>query len=668
MNYFIFFKRKEMIKKIIYLLVIAWLTFLFYKYENFWPISGWIWLFLLWMMMLWQWFKELTWGGFEKILKKLTNKVWKSMTLWAFWATIMQSSSLVTIIAISFLSAELIPLAQGIAISIWSNIWTTSWAWIMAQLWEKAGWLSAYAMPIIVFWLLFLIQKTKNLKWIWSILVWVWIVFIWIWYIQTWFWDLKNSINLMEYSVEWFKWVFIFTAIWIILTILLQSSHASILVILSALAANQLTIENAFALTIWANIWTTFTAILWSLNSNINWKRLALADVIFKWVTWIIFIIFIFQIKDFVEYLANWLNLTNLAFHVALFHTIYNISWTLLFLPFYRKYISFVEKIIPEKEIINTNISRNIYLNQANLEFPATAIQALLKETKHMYENSIFVILKVFWLENKDIEWTVNLEELKPKIRIFDIDIDQLYWEKIKLLFWEIMDYASRSLGWENVEEKYYKDLTSIKRANFSITESVKTLKHMQRNLKRFLNSENKEIVVQYENIILDIIFTIQRTKDLDLVNKNEEKIKIITTIEKYLQEKDVINNGELDKLIRSKVITNEMATSLIKDVNYKNDICRRLILASDMVFNKEIFDEQQAEQENKENIKTSDKKTKKQKKDKKEKNIWKIISKFKKKRIKLLEDLYKEKNKDKKEKIVQEIEKIDFILEKYQE
>lgn len=660
-----------MVKKAILLTLIILLSLWFYNYENFWPITGWIALFLFWMSLLGGGFRELTGGGFEKILKKLTDKTWKSMTLWAFWAAIMQSSSLVTIIAISFLSAELIPLAQGIAISIGSNIWTTSWAWIMAQLWEKAGGLSAYAMPIIVFWLLFLIQKTKNFKWIWNILIWIWIVFIWVWYIQDWFEALSKAINFKEYAISGFKWVLVFTWIWIILTILLQSSHASILIILTAMWAWQLTLENALALTIWANIWTTVTAILWAFSSNINWKRLAIADVIFKWATWVVFVIFIYQVIPFVEYISNILNLSNPAFDVAIFHTLFNVTWTIIFMSFYGKYIKFVEKIVPEKEIINSNIDKNIYLKEANLEFPSTAISALVKETKHMYENSIFVILKVFWIEQKDIEWNIDLEDLRKKVKIFDVDINQLYNEKIKILFGEIMNFASRATWLPNLKEKDFNDFTSIKKANSSISESVKILKHMQRNLKIFIDSDNPEIKKEYENIILDIIFTLQRTKDLDLVTKNEEKIKIIATIEKYLKENDIINNWTLDNLIRNWIITNEMATSLIKDTNYKNDICRRLIISSERVFNKEIYDEIQEVNEIKEEIKnpeTSEKKEKKLKKEKKEKWFGKIMHKFKKRRIKLLEKLYETTDETEKEKIKEEIEKIDFILEKYQE
>ena len=229
-----------MIKKLFWISIVLILLWWFWQSENFSKISAWIAIFLFWMIFLWQWFKEFTWGWFEKILKNFTDKTWKSITLGIFWATIMQSSSLVTIIAISFLSADLIPLAQWIAISLGSNIWTTTWAWLVAAFWMKIS-LSTYAYPILVFWFIFYIQKSKNLKWIWYILAWIWFVFLWVDNIKDWFETFRQSVNLMDYTVDWFKWILVFVLIWTIATIVLQSSLATIILVLAALWFNQVT-------------------------------------------------------------------------------------------------------------------------------------------------------------------------------------------------------------------------------------------------------------------------------------------------------------------------------------------------------------------------------------------------------------------------------------------
>lgn len=654
-----------MIKKIIYVIVIILLTYWFYESKNFGTISGWIALFLFWMLLLWQGFKALTGGWFEKILNKLTNKTWKSLSLWAVWAAVMQSSSLVTVIAISFLTADLIPLAQWIAISLGSNVWTTTWAWIMAQIWGKWTSISAYAMPIIVFWLLFFIQKTKNLKWIWSILIWIWIVFIWVWEIQDWFETLSKTFNLKDYSVDWFKWILVFTFIWILLTILLQSSHASILLIMSALWASQLTFDNAIALAIWANIWTTFTGILGSINSNINWKRLALADLISKTLTWIIFIIFIYQVIPIIDFFANILNLQDDAFKLAIFHSFYNIIWVCLILPFYGKFIEIIKKILPEKEIKQENgIIRNNFLDPATLELPNTAIISLLKETSHMFNNSISIILEAFWLNKDEMlkywENSISKEEVKKSIEIYSGDIDKLYWQKIKILFWEIMDFSSQAQAKSDFK---YSEFSAIRKANIDIVENVKNIKHIQRNLDRFLKFSNETIKEQYEKIVFDVIKVIYDIEKIwENKEKNTKKDELFLQLENFIEENDIINNWKIDELIRNKLITNEMATSLIKDTNYKNDILKNIINVAKIIYDESFFDKNETERKYKLEDKNFDLENFSKK------DLEKKMHKFKKKKHKLKEKMKKIKEKEKKENLKKQILELEFVIEKFSE
>ncbi|MBB1564843.1 Na/Pi cotransporter family protein [Candidatus Gracilibacteria bacterium] len=627
----------------------------FYQSKNFGIISGGIALFLFGMIFLGQGFRELTGGGFEKVLKKFTNRIWKSMTLGAVGAMVMQSSSLVTIIAISFLSADLIPLAQGIAISLGSNIGTTSGAWLMANLGGKTISISSFAMPIIVFGLLFLIQKGKNIKGVGNILLGIGIIFIGVQYIQDGFSVMKESMDLMAYSLEGFRGILVFTLIGITLTVLLQSSHASILLIMSALWANQVTFENALALTIGANIGTTFSGILGSINSNVNGKRLAIADVLSKVLTGIIFTLFIYQIIPIVELIASYLNFASEdAFKIAIFHTLFNILGVAIILPFYSSFVKMIERLLPEKNVIQekSEVSTNIYLNGASKELAVTALVALLKETRHMYDNSIFVILKAFGLTKEDIAGEINHEEIDRRIKVYEGDIDKLYGEKIKLLFGEIMDYTSETISLN--DEKYYPEFARIRRANTDIVETVKTLKHMQRNLIRFINSNNEEIQKQYKKIIFDIVYVLKNIQALSESESNEEKMRIIGRTEKYLYENDLISNGEVDKLIRNKLITNEMATSLIKDTNYKDDICKKLLTSAEMVFNKEIFNEDIVEKKIKKGIFSLVSSKKKR------------IEKLKRQKYNLKAKLDKEKNRQKKADLKKELDEIQFIIEKF--
>jgi Na+/Pi-cotransporter len=102
------------------------------------------------MLSLEEGFKTFTGGTLEKILKSSTNSVWKSMTFGVVTTSVMQSSSLVSVITISFLSAGLLALTSAIGIIFGANLGTTTGAWLVAGFGLKVN-LSAYAMPMLVF-------------------------------------------------------------------------------------------------------------------------------------------------------------------------------------------------------------------------------------------------------------------------------------------------------------------------------------------------------------------------------------------------------------------------------------------------------------------------------------------------------------------------------------
>ena len=175
-------------------IIIGILLYWFWISPEFKEISAWVSIFLFWMIFLQDGFKTFTWWSLEKVLQKSTNKTWKSLLFGFSSATIMQSSSLVSLLTISFLSAELITLIQWIWIIFWANIGTTTGAWLIAAFWMKIN-LSVYAMPMLVFGLIFNLQKSKTLKWVGSILAGLGFLFLGIHYMKEWFESFQNSIT-----------------------------------------------------------------------------------------------------------------------------------------------------------------------------------------------------------------------------------------------------------------------------------------------------------------------------------------------------------------------------------------------------------------------------------------------------------------------------------------
>ena len=108
----------------------------------------------------------------------------------------------------------------------------------------------------------------------------------------------SESIDLTKYAISGFLGVLVYTGLGIVLTTILQSSAATMALVLTALSAGQIEYENALALAIGANIGTTITAILGAISSNIAGKRLAAAHVVFNVTTAVVAIIFLTPIAN----------------------------------------------------------------------------------------------------------------------------------------------------------------------------------------------------------------------------------------------------------------------------------------------------------------------------------------------------------------------------------
>ena len=124
----------------------------------------------------------------------------------------MQSSSLVSVITISFISAGLITLAAGIGIIFGANIGTTTGAWLVAGFGLKVK-ISAYAMPMLAFGIVLTFQKSKGLKGIGSVLAGLGFLFLGIHHMKEGFEAFREQIDLARFAIEGYPGLFLFAFI-----------------------------------------------------------------------------------------------------------------------------------------------------------------------------------------------------------------------------------------------------------------------------------------------------------------------------------------------------------------------------------------------------------------------------------------------------------------------
>ncbi|MEJ2214483.1 MAG: Na/Pi symporter [Gammaproteobacteria bacterium] len=584
-----------MFKKIIFYTILMVLAYGFWISPDFKEISAGVAIFLFGMLSLEEGFKTFTGGLLEKLLRKTTDGIWKSLTFGIVSTTVMQSSSLVSVITISFLSAGLIGLTAGIGIIFGANLGTTTGAWLIAGLGMKVK-ISAYAMPMLVFGIIGIFQKSKNMRGIGYVLAGLGFLFLGIHHMKEGFEAFRDTIDLTAFAVEGYPGILLFTLIGVAATVIMQSSHATLVIIITALASQQITYENALAIAIGANIGTTITAIIGSMSANVQGKRLAAAHLVFNMVTAAIAIAFIFQIAQGVDWISSILGIAqdDYTLKLAVFHSVFNTIGVLVMLPFIQRLADTLESMMTEKL---KSKELPIYLNESAEELPDTAIEAVRKETLHLYDNAFAIIAHGLSLHRDDILSDRDLEAIiQESNKVIEIDIDQEYESSVKGLYAEIIRFISRSQV--SMEPGQVDELFSLRAAGRDIVEAIKDTKHMHKNMSQFIVSENSYIRDEYNKIRLRLG---DLMRNLAIVREEGDDPAMILSLDNLkleMEENDTTVNGMLESLIRDEKISAQMATSLMNDANYAYQVTKNLIQMGEVLFATSDYDMKLAERD----------------------------------------------------------------------
>ncbi len=569
-----------MLKKIFLPTILLILAYGFWISPDFKEIAAGVSIFLFGMLFLEEGFKAFTGGVLEKLLQKTTNKTWKSLSFGIVSTTVMQSSSLVSVITISFLSAGLITLTAGIGIIFGANIGTTTGAWLVAAFGLKVK-ISAYAMPMLVFGIVLAFQKSRYLKGAGSILAGLGFLFLGIHYMKEGFEAFKDSFDLAALAVPGYPGLFLFAGIGAAATVVMQSSHATLVLILTALAAGQITYENSLALAIGANVGTTVTAIIGSMSANIEGKRLAGAHLIFNVVTGVIAIVFINQFVWAVDSISARVGIAgdNYTMKLAVFHTLFNITGVLVMVPLIKRLADYLYRYFPEKSV---DAVEPRYLSDAAIEFPETVLTAVKNEVWHLFDSAFELLAHGMNLHRHEILGTHDLAKTIDMDReVHKFDMDELYERKVKVLYSAIIDFISRAQS--NVPGIFSEELYRLRNTAANIVECVKHIKHLRKNATRYMLSDNAHIRDEYNKLRFQIahvireIYRLREEDDYDhamaILELDELKAEVLTAHGEL--------NSRITNILRDKQITPLMATSLMNDFNYADQTAKNLLDAA---------------------------------------------------------------------------------------
>jgi len=551
------------------------LSYGFWVSSNFKDIAAGVALFLFGMLCMEQGFKAYSGGTLQRVLTSSTDRLWKSLTFGVVSTTLMQSSSLVSVITISFLSAQLIGLAEGIGIIFGANLGTTTGAWIVAGFGLKVN-LSAYALPILVFGVVFLMQSSQRIKGLGWILVGIGFLFLGIHYMKEGFAAYSQHIDLTQYAMTGIAGLLVFTLIGIVATVIMQSSHATLTLIITALAVGQITYENALALAIGANVGTTITAILGSLSANISGKRLAAAHLVFNMVTGLVALVFIQPLLGAVDIISSWVGIaeTDHTLKLAVFHTLFNLLGVLLMLPMINTLVTWLERRLREDKVER---DRPRYLSEASLALPDVALTAVTKETQHLFRNAFTVIAHGISLRRASITSDEDLWQLvETPGKIIALDLDDQYARNIKDIYSANIEFLSRAQA--EAPREYAEAYNALRRANMDVVAAIKAVKHLRKNLLPCMLSGNPDIRREYNRFRARIGVVL---RELAALRDGDDAVVTLLSLDQIrVAIVDAENQAAraVDKLIRKGLITSQAATSLINDGTYVKEVIQKLL------------------------------------------------------------------------------------------
>ena len=565
---------------------------------SFWSSAGWLQLcaglalFLFGMQCLEEGLQQLAGGKLEQLLGRSTSTPFRALLFGTGATFLLQSSTLVSLLTIAFLSTGLIQLAGGIAVIFGANLGATSGIWLLAMAGQNLS-LSPLALPLMVFGVLASFTGPAG-KGGGRILLGIAFIFLAIDQIKGGFASFGDALDLTTISGSGLMGTLLFTGIGIAITVVLQSSHAALMLTLAALSGGQIGLEQSLAIAIGSNVGSAVTTgAMGMLGGNRSGQRLALAHVIFNITSALVSLALFVPLTWLVLRTTAQFGLgDNSLIQLALFHTLFNVLGVLLFWPWQKQFAALLARLLPElpePRVLITEVSsgttlvepertRARYLVEGALNSADAAASAVAQELQHLERLSLEVICHALYLPVDQLYGPQIDEDLiAARPDMHGLDADGLYQRHIKGVHADLLSFMGRLEL--NLDEPHQAFWTAGQVAALQLVDAVKDAKHLQKNLSRHLSREGESAVRRaYVELRRHLLHSLREVHELNRSNLPEEqwnaRLKLLddtaaTFDARFRQHLFAgIRTGELDGLRTS---------SLMNDLGYTSRIIQSL-------------------------------------------------------------------------------------------
>ncbi|MDD4835786.1 MAG: Na/Pi cotransporter family protein [Dethiosulfovibrio sp.] len=333
---------------------------------NFFQVLGGLGLFIYGIKLMSDSLQDLAGDRLRQLISSLTSTPVKGVLVGTLVTILIQSSSGTTVMAVSFVQAGLMTLKQAVGVIMGANVGTT----VTAQL--IAFKIKDYALPIVgIGMILAVFGRTKRQKYLGNGMVGFGLLFLGMTNMEQSMTFLRGRKDIfLAFGHNPFLGVLAGTG----LTMLVQSSSATVGLTIAMAVQGLLPLESAIPILMGDNLGTTVTAVLASLGASRSAKQAAAAHVLFNLIGVCIFLIAMPLYKHVVIASSG-----DIARQIANAHTIFNVTNTLIFLPFTTAFVSLIKRIIPSD--VGEQLTGPQYLDPKLLSAsPAAAADAVRKE------------------------------------------------------------------------------------------------------------------------------------------------------------------------------------------------------------------------------------------------------------------------------------------------
>ena len=463
-------------------------------------------------------------------LSAMTSNPFKRVMTGLGITAIIQSSSATTVMVVSFVNAGLLTLVQAIGVIMGANIGTTVTAWLVAWLGFKAD-ISILAIPLMLFGFLFSNSKKNQHKNIGELIVGFSLLFLGLSFMKESVPDLSETPQVLEFVKDWssygFSSVLIFLVFGTILTLVLQSSSATMAITLIMLSMGYIPFSMACAMVLGENIGTTITANIAASVGNTSAKRAAMSHTIFNVFGVIWALIFFKPFLSLVGIIIESFGLPNPSkegfavasptslestaalYGLSMLHTLFNTINTTILIGCTGLIEKAVIKIIKAPANQEKDVFRLKYIEAGPLATPELATEQASNEIIHFAEISKRGL--GYAREAINETNTDKFEELRGKLVKYEEISDRIEYEIAQFL---------NAVSSDEVSEKTSKEI----KAMYKVIGELESLGDSGETISRILSRRNihkKEFDADSIKKLNQMTDLVERAYDVMIENLN---------------------------------------------------------------------------------------------------------------------------------------------------